>query len=171
MWKSIPPTAAARACSPSAATPDGNRSRGVSATCSPAKQPSACALRHFTRGFSNGLTRSSSISWPFLVEARRSGTKVAAYGAAAKGNTLLNYTGVRPDLLPYVVDRNPAKQGKYLPGSRIPIVDEEYLRRDRPHRVVILPWNLREEVVEQLAYIGDWGGKFVLPIPALAILN
>ncbi|MDE2060436.1 MAG: methyltransferase domain-containing protein [candidate division NC10 bacterium] len=107
----------------------------------------------------------------FLVEAKRSRIKVAAYGAAAKGNTLLNYAGVRPDLLPYVVDRNPAKQRKYLPGSRIPIVDEEYLRRDRPDRVVILPWNLREEVVEQLAYIGDWGGKFVLPIPTLAILN
>lgn len=92
-------------------------------------------------------------------------------GAAAKGNTLLNYAGVRSDLLPYVVDRNPAKQGKYLPGSRIPIVAEEYLRRDRPDRVLILPWNLREEVMEQLAYIGDWGGKFVLAIPTLTILN
>jgi len=125
----------------------------------------------FYEGFQQRVDQIKLDFLAFLVEARRSGTKVAAYGAAAKGNTLLNYTGVRPDLLPYVVDRNPAKQGKYLPGSRIPIVDEEYLRRDRPHRVVILPWNLREEVVEQLAYIGDWGGKFVLPIPALAILN
>jgi SAM-dependent methyltransferase len=125
----------------------------------------------FYEGFQQRVDQIKLDFLAFLVEARHSGTKVAAYGAAAKGNTLLNYTGVRPDLLPYVVDRNPAKQGKYLPGSRIPIVDEEYLRRDRPHRVVILPWNLREEVVEQLAYIGDWGGKLVLPIPALAILN
>lgn len=125
----------------------------------------------FYEGFQQRVDQIKLDFLAFLVDARRSGTKVAAYGAAAKGNTLLNYTGVRPDLLPYVADRNPAKQGKYLPGSRIPIVDEEYVRRDRPDRVVILPWNLREEVMEQLAYIGDWGGKFVLPIPTLAILN
>jgi hypothetical protein len=125
----------------------------------------------FYEGFQNRVNRIKLDLLAFLVEAKRSRIKVAAYGAAAKGNTLLNYAGVRPDLLPYVVDRNPAKQGKYLPGSRIPIVDEEYLRRDRPDRVVILPWNLREEVVEQLTYIGDWGGKFVLPIPTLTILN
>lgn len=107
----------------------------------------------------------------FLIEQQRQGKRVAGYGAAAKGNTLLNYAGVKPDLLPYVVDRNPAKQGKYLPGSRIPIVAEAHLRRDRPDRVLILPWNLREEIVEQLAYVGDWGGTFVLPIPTLAILN
>src|SRR5574337_217244 len=124
----------------------------------------------FYEGFQQRVDQIKLDFLAFLVDARRSGTKVAAYGAAAKGNTLLNYTGVRPDLLPYVVDRNPTKPGKYLPGSRIPIVDEEYLRRNRPHRVVILPWNLREEVVEQLAYIGDWGGKFVLPISTLAIL-
>jgi SAM-dependent methyltransferase len=125
----------------------------------------------FYEGFQDRVSRIKLDLLNFLVEACHKGVKVAAYGAAAKGNTLLNYTGVRPDLLPYVVDRNPAKQGKYLPGSRIPIVAEEHLRRDRPDRVVILPWNLREEVVEQLAYIGDWGGKFVLPIPTLAILN
>jgi SAM-dependent methyltransferase len=91
----------------------------------------------------------------FLLDAKRAGKRVAAYGAAAKGNTLLNYAGVRPDLLPYVVDRNPAKQGKFLPGSRIPIVAEERLRSDRPDRVVILPWNLKEEIVAQLSYIRD----------------
>lgn len=101
----------------------------------------------------------------FLITAQAQGRKVAAYGAAAKGNTLLNFAGVRADLLPYVVDRNPAKQGKYLPGSRIPVVDEAHLRADRPDVVLILPWNLREEVVAQLAYIREWGGRFAVAVP------
>ena len=105
----------------------------------------------------------------FLIDARRRGLKVGAYGAAAKGNTLLNFAGARPDLLPYVVDKNPAKQGKYMPGSRIPIVDEAHLQTDRPDRIVILPWNLRQEVMAQLAYVRDWGGQFVTAVPALAI--
>jgi 2-polyprenyl-3-methyl-5-hydroxy-6-metoxy-1,4-benzoquinol methylase len=105
----------------------------------------------------------------FLIEAQRAGKTVAGYGAAAKGNTLLNYAGVRPDLLSYVVDRNPAKQGKFLPGCRIPIVAEEHLKQDRPDYVVILPWNLREEVVEQLNYIREWGGQFVTSVPVLEI--
>jgi 2-polyprenyl-3-methyl-5-hydroxy-6-metoxy-1,4-benzoquinol methylase len=125
----------------------------------------------FYEGFQQRVDQIKLDFLAFLVDARRSGTKVAAYGAAAKGNTLLNYTGVRPDLLPYVVDRNPAKQGKYLPGSRIPIVDEEYLRRDRPDRVVILPWNLREEVMQQLEYIRAWGGQFVAAVPELRIAS
>lgn len=103
----------------------------------------------------------------FLIEAKREGRKVAAYGAAAKGNTLLNYAGVRPDLLPCVVDKNPAKQGKYLPGSRIPIVAESHIRKERPDYVVILPWNLREEVMAQLGYIREWGGRFVTAVPSL----
>lgn len=94
----------------------------------------------------------------FLIDAQARGRKVAAYGAAAKGNTLLNFAGVRPDLLPYVVDKNPAKQGKFLPGSRIPIVDEAHLRADRPDVVLILPWNLRDEIMAQLAYVREWGG-------------
>lgn len=105
----------------------------------------------------------------FLIEAKRAGKKVAAYGAAAKGNTLLNFAGVGVDLLPYVVDRNPAKQEKYLPGCRIPIMDEKHLMVDRPDYVVILPWNLRTEIVEQLAYIRQWGGKFVTSVPMLTI--
>ena len=106
----------------------------------------------------------------FLLEAKRQGKTVAAYGAAAKGNTLMNYAGVRPDLIKFVVDRNPAKQGKYMPGSRIPIVDEASLRQFRPDYVVILPWNLREEVMAQLAYIRDWGGKFVTAVPKLEVV-
>jgi SAM-dependent methyltransferase len=105
----------------------------------------------------------------FLVEAKRAGETVIGYGAAAKGNTLLNFAGVRPYLLPWVVDRNPAKQGKYLPGSRIPIVDEDRIRAERPDYVAILPWNLREEVMAQLAYVREWGGRFVTAIPALRI--
>jgi hypothetical protein len=94
---------------------------------------------------------------------------VAGYGAAAKGNTLLNYAGVRPDLLTFVVDRNPAKQHKFMPGSRIPIMDEAHLKLSRPDYVVILPWNLREEVMAQLDYIRAWGGQFVTAIPKLEI--
>jgi len=107
----------------------------------------------------------------FLVKARREGKKVAAYGAAAKGNTLLNYAGVTPDLLPYVVDRNPAKQGKYLPGSHIPIVTESRILEFRPEYVIILPWNIREEVMAQLAYIREWGGRFVTAVPKLEVLD
>jgi len=105
----------------------------------------------------------------FLIGARRSGKKVAAYGAAAKGNTLLNFAGVRPDLLSFVADKNPAKQGKFMPGSRIPIVDEGHLRKEKPDHIVILPWNLRNEVTNQLDYIREWGGKFVTAVPGLRI--
>lgn len=105
----------------------------------------------------------------FLIEAKRAGKRVMAYGAAAKGNTLLNYAGVRPDLLSAVVDRNPAKQGRYMPGSRIPIVDEACLREQRPDYVVLLPWNLCDELTAQLDYIRDWGGRFVVAVPELEI--
>ncbi|WP_375460198.1 methyltransferase domain-containing protein [uncultured Enterovirga sp.] len=106
----------------------------------------------------------------FLIELRETGTSIAGYGAPAKGNTLLNYCGVGVDLLDYTVDRNPMKQGRYLPGVRIPVKAPEAIREDRPDYVLILPWNIRDEVIEQLAFIRDWGGKFVVPIPALAIL-
>ena len=105
----------------------------------------------------------------FLVQARREGKTVAGYGAAAKGNTLMNFAGVRPHLLPWVVDRNPAKQGKFLPGSRIPIVSEDRLRAERPDYVLILPWNLKDEVMAQLTYVREWGGRFVTAIPELAV--
>ncbi|RNF84262.1 class I SAM-dependent methyltransferase [Montanilutibacter psychrotolerans] len=105
----------------------------------------------------------------FLLQQRRAGRKVAGYGAAAKGNTLLNYAGVRRDLLPYVVDASPHKQGRFLPGSRIPVVAEQHLRDDRPDVVLILPWNLREEITAQLAYIREWGGRFATAVPAMEI--
>lgn len=105
----------------------------------------------------------------FLITAANEGKTIGAYGAAAKGNTLLNFAGVRSHLLPYVVDLNPAKQGKYMPGSQIPIVDEAHLRSHRPDYVLILPWNLREEVMQQLSYIREWGGVFVTAIPSLKV--
>jgi ABC-type Fe3+-hydroxamate transport system substrate-binding protein len=94
---------------------------------------------------------------------------VAAYGAAAKGNTLMNHAGIRPDLVSFVVDRNPAKQGKFMPGSRIPIVGEEILRQEKPDYIVILPWNLREEIMAQLGYARNWGVNFVTAVPGLRI--
>lgn len=106
----------------------------------------------------------------FLIEAKRGDKKIIAYGAAAKGNTLLNYAGIRQDLIPCVVDRNTAKQGKFLPGSRIPIYDDSCIFKQRPDYVVILPWNLSNEVIEQLDYIREWGGRFVTAIPSLKII-
>ena len=105
----------------------------------------------------------------FLIGCQREGLTVAAYGAAAKGNTLMNFAGIKPDLLRFVVDRNPAKQGMLMPGSRIPIVDEEALKTLKPERVVILPWNLQNEIKAQLSYIRDWGGKFVTAVPKLTV--
>lgn len=103
----------------------------------------------------------------FLIEQKRAGKKVAAYGAAAKGNTLLNYAGVKPDLLAFVCDAAPSKQGKYLPGSHIPVFSPEKLKLERPDIVVILPWNIAAEVVQQTAYIHEWGGKHVTAVPTL----
>lgn len=105
----------------------------------------------------------------FLLDAKRDGKRVAAYGAAAKGNTLLNYAGIRADLIDFVVDRNPAKQGKYMPGSRIPIVTEEHLKQEKTDYVLILPWNLRAELEVQLAYVRAWNGKLVTAIPRLEV--
>jgi 2-polyprenyl-3-methyl-5-hydroxy-6-metoxy-1,4-benzoquinol methylase len=107
----------------------------------------------------------------FLLDAKRDGKTVAAYGAAAKGNTLINYAGIRPDLISFVVDRNPVKQGKYLPGSRIPITTEDHLRNSQPDYVVILPWNLKAEIMEQLSYIKEWSGKFITAVPQLEITS
>jgi len=105
----------------------------------------------------------------FLIESKRAGRRVAGYGAAAKGNTLLNFAGVRTDLLPYVVDASPHKQGRFLPGSRIPVLPPQHLLEDRPDVVLILPWNLRDEIVGQLAAVRGWGGKFATAVPQLRV--
>ena len=101
----------------------------------------------------------------FLLEAKEQGKTVAAYGAAAKGNTLMNYAGIRPDTISFVVDRNPNKQGKWMPGSRIPIMNETYLKETQPDYVLLLPWNLKSEISVQLEYIKEWGGNFVVAVP------
>jgi hypothetical protein len=119
----------------------------------------------FYAGLQDSAERIKHALLRFLLDARRDGLKVAAYGAAAKGNTLLNFAGVRPDLLPYVVDRSPGKVGKFMPGSRIPIVTEDHLRRDRPDRILVLPWNLAQEVGSQLEYARGWGARFVRFVP------
>lgn len=105
----------------------------------------------------------------FLLDQSRSGRSVCGYGAAAKGNTLLNFAGIRRDLLDFVVDASPYKQGKFLPGSRIPIVDETLLKSSKPDLILILPWNLREEISAQLAYARDWGARFAVAVPNLQI--
>ena len=121
----------------------------------------------FYAGFQAKADRVKNQFHAFLIEAWIKGKRVAAYGAAAKGNTLMNYAGVRPDLISFVVDRNPAKQGKFMPGSRIPIVDESRLKSERPDYIVILPWNLQAEVMRQLEYVRGWGGRFVTAVPAM----
>ena len=101
----------------------------------------------------------------FLIECRREGKPIAGYGAPGKGNTLLNYCGIRTDLLDFTVDRNPYKQGQFLPGTHIPIRHPEALEQARPDYILILPWNLKDEIVAQLDYAREWGGRFVVPIP------
>ena len=106
----------------------------------------------------------------FLIGAKRAGRRIAGYGAPGKGNTLLNYCGIRTDFLDYTVDRNPYKHGRYLPGTHIPIYPPERIAETRPDYVLILPWNLRHEIVDQLAYIRDWGGQFIVPIPEVEVI-
>jgi 2-polyprenyl-3-methyl-5-hydroxy-6-metoxy-1,4-benzoquinol methylase len=105
----------------------------------------------------------------FLIAQKKNGKKVVGYGAAAKGNTLLNFCGVKKDLISFVVDANPNKQDKYLPGSHIPVVSEEQLKKFHPDFVIIFPWNLSTEIMNQLRYIREWGGKFLIPIPSVFI--
>ena len=105
----------------------------------------------------------------FLIQAKNEGKKVAGYGAAAKGNTLLNFAGTKKDLLQFVADASPHKQNKFLPGAHIPVFDEQKIKTEKPDYIVVLPWNLKEEISAQLAYIKEWGGKFVVAVPALEI--
>jgi 2-polyprenyl-3-methyl-5-hydroxy-6-metoxy-1,4-benzoquinol methylase len=105
----------------------------------------------------------------FLISAKKNGKTVVGYGAPAKGNTLLNYCGIRTDFIDYTVDRSPHKQGHLLPGTRIPVYSTEHIRKTRPDYVLILPWNLKEEIMEQMGYIRDWNGRFVVPIPEVQV--
>jgi hypothetical protein len=121
-------------------------------------------------GFAREVLQIKSDLLGFLLGAAGEGRSVAGYGAPGKGNTLLNHCGVRSDLLSYTVDRSPQKQGKFLPGTHIPIYPPERLAQTRPDYVLVLPWNLREEISQQLDYIRSWGGRLVFPIPALEII-
>lgn len=122
------------------------------------------------KGFQEKTDKVKNDLLDFLVQAKKENKTVVGYGAAAKGNTLLNYAGVKNDLIDFVVDKSPYKQGKYLPASHIPILDEEVLRHSKPAYVLILPWNLKDEVVDQLSYIKQWGGRFVVAVPSLNVL-
>jgi 2-polyprenyl-3-methyl-5-hydroxy-6-metoxy-1,4-benzoquinol methylase len=122
-------------------------------------------------GFAPAVLKIKSDLLDFLLGAARNGLSVAGYGAPGKGNTLLNHCGIRSDLLSYTVDRSPVKQGKFLPGTHIPIHAPERLAKTRPDYILVLPWNLREEISRQLGYAASWGGKLVFPIPALEVVS
>ena len=123
----------------------------------------------YYEGFQAKVNRVKLDFVDFLITQQRNGKKVAAYGAAAKGNTLLNYCGVKSDWIEFVCDRAESKQGRFLPGSRVPVVAENVLKERKPDYVVIFPWNIRSEIEQQLEYIRDWGGRFVTAIPELRV--
>ena len=106
----------------------------------------------------------------FFQAAKEDGKKIVCYGAAAKGNTLLNYCGIGRDYVEYVVDKNPHKQGLYLPGSHLPIKDPKEIQKTKPDFVVILPWNIKDEIINEISFIRDWQAKFVIPIPKVIIV-
>jgi 2-polyprenyl-3-methyl-5-hydroxy-6-metoxy-1,4-benzoquinol methylase len=122
-------------------------------------------------GFAPAVMKIKSDLLEFLLTAARTGKSVAGYGAPGKGNTLLNHCGIRSDLLSYTVDRSPFKQEKFLPGTHIPIYAPDHLAQTKPDYILVLPWNLREEISRQLSYVGSWGGKLVFPIPELEVVT
>jgi SAM-dependent methyltransferase len=125
---------------------------------------------NYYKGFQERALKVKVDLLEFLMQQKRAGKLVAAYGAAAKGNTLLNYSGVKSDLIDFVVDASPSKQGKFLPASHIPVVKEDVLKERKPDFIIIFPWNIKDEIIKQLDYINDWGGRFVVFIPKLTIL-
>jgi 2-polyprenyl-3-methyl-5-hydroxy-6-metoxy-1,4-benzoquinol methylase len=122
-------------------------------------------------GFSEQVKETKRKLLDFVIHARREGKTIAGYGAPGKGNTLLNYCGIRTDFIDYTVDRNPHKHGKFLPGTHIPILEPGRIRETRPDYLFILPWNLKDEIIEQNAYIREWGGRFVVPIPHVQVFE
>lgn len=145
-------------------------------------RPSVAALRERERAaglrgldyyqrFGDRVAETKRKLLAFLIEAKRDGRSIAGYGAPGKGNTLLNYCGIRTDFIDYTVDRSPHKQGGFLPGTHVPIRAPEEIDRTRPHYLLILPWNLREEIMEQMAGIRAWGGRFVVPIPEVRVFE
>jgi SAM-dependent methyltransferase len=122
-------------------------------------------------GFGEKVRETKRKLLEFLIHARRAGKRVVGYGAPGKGNTLLNYCGIRTDFLDYTVDRSPYKQGRYTPGAHIPIYHPDKIRETRPHYILVLPWNLKDEIIRQLEFVREWGGRFVVPIPEVRILD
>jgi hypothetical protein len=154
------------------ARPDENASEPTSRVKSVLDEEESAGLHTVAghEGFASEVLQIKSGLLAFLLGAAREGRSVAGYGAPGKGNTLLNHCGIRSDLLQYTVDRSPVKQGKYLPGTHIPIYEPERLSLTRPDYILVLPWNLREEISRQLEYIRSWEGRLVFPIPALEII-
>jgi hypothetical protein len=128
------------------------------------------SVDHYTR-FSEQVKETKRKLLEFLIGARRSGKRIVGYGAPGKGNTLLNYCGIRTDFIDFTVDRNPYKQGMYLPGTHIPIRHPDAVREVRPDYLFILPWNFKDEIMEQNSFIREWGGKFVVPIPEVTVYD
>jgi hypothetical protein len=125
---------------------------------------------HIYQAFQSRADRVKNDLLLFLIEQKRTGKRVAGYGAAAKGCTLLNYAGIKPDLLPYVCDAAPSKQGKYLPGTHIPVLHPDASSERKPDVILILPWNIQAEVLQQMAHVREWGGKFVVAVPYIKVL-
>jgi hypothetical protein len=121
--------------------------------------------------FEEGVRETKRKLLEFLIGARRNGKQVVGYGAPGKGNTMLNYCGIRQDFLDYTVDRSPHKQGKFLPGTHVPIVHPDHIRETKPDYVLILPWNLKDEIMSQMSYIREWGGQFIVPIPGVTVYS
>ncbi|HJV75269.1 MAG TPA: class I SAM-dependent methyltransferase [Noviherbaspirillum sp.] len=137
------------------------------------RQEEAAGLRRLEvySAFGEKVRETKRALLDFMIAAKREGRSIAAYGAAAKGNTLLNYCGIGTDFIDYVVDKNPIKQGRLLPGSRIPVLAPDVVVQTRPDYLLILPWNIKEEVIDQMQFIREWGGKFVIPIPAVQVIR
>jgi hypothetical protein len=127
--------------------------------------------REFYSKFEETVKETKRKILDFLIDAKRKGKTVVGYGAPGKGNTLLNYCGVRTDFIDFTVDMSPHKQGNFLPGTHIPIFNPDAIKETKPDYVFILPWNLKDEIIDQHQYVRDWGGKFVVPIPELTVIE
>jgi len=147
-------------------------SKSISSNVADLLKEEAKGMRNieYYKGFKEKVNEVKINLVTFLIDQKKKNKKVVAYGAAAKGNTLLNFCGIKNNLIEFVVDASPHKQGKYLPGSHFPIVTEEMIKKFKPHYILILPWNLKAEITDQLKYIREWDAKFVLPIPKLEVI-
>ena len=125
---------------------------------------------NFYKGFQRRIEKVKIEFLTFALQVKTEGKQIVGYGAAAKGNTMMNFSGVREDIVSYVVDKSPAKKGKFMPGSRVPIVDIKNILLTKPDYIIIFPWNLKDEIILQLEFIKEWGGEFVILIPELKII-